>query len=90
MPYDWNFVRRKPLKEREISTELQIQLYMHCGECLYEKPKGISAREFAQLELGWTEIGLQVWCKRHEINVMHVDFQGQKHPANLSIKNKET
>ena len=26
--------------------------------------------------------GLQVWCKRHETNILHVDFEGNT-PANM-------
>ena len=70
---------------RPIPKSLSIQLYMHCGRCIDERPAGQSARDWAQLEVGWTRLGLQVWCKRHEINVMHVDFEGQVHPANLTV-----
>lgn len=55
--------------------------FLHCGRCLEEKPRNISPRDWAQLEVGWTPQGLQVWCRRHEINVMHVHFEGAKHPA---------
>ena len=37
---------------------------------------GQSPREYAQLEFGFTKPGVQVWCKRHEVNVMHIDFEG--------------
>jgi hypothetical protein len=30
------------------------------------------------LEVGWTPKGLQVWCKRCERNVLHLDFEGRK------------
>ena len=36
-----------------------------------------SPRDYAQLEVGYTETGLQVWCKRHEINVLNLDFDRQ-------------
>ena len=62
----------------------QIVSFMHCGKCLEEKPSSLSPREWAQLEVGWTKQGLQVWCKRHECNVLHVDFEGQKHPADIT------
>jgi len=58
----------------------EIQLYFHCGRCLAEKPSDVSPREWGQLEAGWTKHGFQVWCKRHEVNVVHIDFEGQKHP----------
>lgn len=64
-----------------ITNTLAITYYLHCGMCLADIPDGVSPREWAALEVGWTPRGLQVWCKRHAVNVMHVDFQGQKHPA---------
>jgi len=59
----------------------EIEGFIHCQHCLREKPDGVSPREYAQLEVGFTVQGLQIWCKRHEMNVMHIDFQGAKHPA---------
>jgi hypothetical protein len=44
----------------------------------------MSPRDWSSIEAGWTALGLQVWCKRHEINILHVDFEGQKHPAKTS------
>lgn len=38
----------------------------------------MTPREYADLEAGWTKKGFQVWCKRHELNIIHVDFMGQK------------
>jgi hypothetical protein len=69
-----------------ISNENKIQMFIHCGLCLTSLPHGTSPREWAQLECGWTPQGLQVWCKRHDCNVLHVDFEGNKHPANVSRK----
>ena len=70
--------------QREISCDNQIGAYMHCQLCLEELPAGVSPRDYASLEVGFTVLGLQVWCKRHEANVLHIDFQGQKHPGNYS------
>lgn len=63
----------------------EIFAFIHCGRCLKELQAGeagtLSPREYASLEIGWTKQGLQVWCSRHEMNVMHVHFEGCKHPA---------
>ena len=82
--------KKRQLVSREIPTTNEIKAFMHCKRCLSEMPDGTSPREWAKLEVGWTDLGLQVWCMRHDINVMHVDFEGQTHPANLgapSLKN---
>lgn len=67
-----------------IPASLSITAYVHCGKCLKEIPDGVSPRDWAELEVGFTKQGLQIWCKRHEVNVVHIDFEGQSHPANLN------
>ena len=37
-----------------------------------------SLQEYSKLDVGFTNIGLQVWCRRHEINVCHIDFEGNE------------
>lgn len=73
----------------QITNTNDIRTFMHCAKCIEEKPHGISPRDWSQLEVGWTLIGFQVWCKRHEINIIHVDFEGQKHPANTTAADKK-
>ena len=58
--------------------ENKIHAFFHCKKCLKELPKDQSPREYAQIEVGWTEKGFQVWCKRHESNIAALDFMGQK------------
>jgi hypothetical protein len=70
---------------RNIPASNAIVHYMHCKECLSDRPKSVAPREWASLEVGFTALGVQVWCKRHEINVAHIDFQDQQHPANLMV-----
>lgn len=74
------------MDQRPISSDNEIEAYMHCGLCLQEKPDDMSPREFSDSEVGMTPQGLQIWCKRHECNVIHIDFQGEKHPANTTRK----
>lgn len=52
---------------------------MHCKKCIEELPAGQSPRDYSALEVGWTIHGIQVWCRRHELNVVHIDFEGQRH-----------
>lgn len=67
-----------------ISNRNCIETYLHCGLCLNEKPANQSPQQWVQMEVGFTKIGMQVWCKRHDVNVAHIDFQGQRHPANTT------
>lgn len=58
-----------------------IKMFFHCADCLEELPEGQSPADWARLAVGWTEVGLQVWCNRHEANIIHIHFDGQKHNA---------
>ena len=71
---------------RPIPNTNEISTFLHCKQCMEELPSGVSMRNFADYEIGYTEIGLQIWCKRHDCNIIHIDFEGLKHPANLSRK----
>lgn len=78
--------------EKVPTNDLAIVMYLHCGKCLDELDTGeidASPREYAHNEVGWTKEGLQIWCIRHECNVVHIDFEGQKHPANTTAKKDE-
>ena len=71
------------------SNENNIGMYLHCKICMSDIPEGESPATHARIATGWTPAGLQVWCARHDINIMHIDFQGNRHPADLTIANKE-
>lgn len=56
------------------------------AEALREKGEHVSHKNYARVEVGFTREGLQVWCLRHDCNILHVDFQGQKHPASTRAR----
>jgi hypothetical protein len=65
---------------------LRIGMYVHCRLCgnevLTGKMRGkVSPADYARFAVGWTQQGLQVWCNRHNVNVLHIDFEGHQHPA---------
>lgn len=64
-----------------LSREKVIVQYIHCAKCVKEIPEGVSPKDFQSVEVGFTVEGLQVWCKRHQINIVHIDFEKTKHPA---------
>jgi hypothetical protein len=76
------------MNERPISNENQIDVYLHCGLCIEEweaEHRGtISPKDFARVQAGWTKQGLQIWCNRHDVNIVHIDFDGQQMRANSS------
>ena len=73
---------------KELRTN-QIQLYLNCGMCAKELPPGESPQTYAHTQAGWTKHGIQVWCVRHDMNIIHIDFEGQQHPADLHAIIKE-
>ena len=76
-----------------LSNKLSIKTYGHCKRCIDEIQSGkagrVSPRDYARLSFGFTVEGLQVWCVRHECNVIHIDFEGQTHPANMEATDEE-
>lgn len=57
----------------------EIDLFFHCKKCHEENmPRTETMQSFSQIEAGWTKKGFQVWCVRHNCNIAHIDFMGQK------------
>ena len=63
---------------------LQNQITQHvvCSKCEEEFVKGFTdsgtLQHYAKLYVGFTDTGIQVWCPRHDTNVVHVDFEGRE------------
>ena len=53
-----------------------------CTKCSDEFIEGStdakSLQEYTKLDVGFSDRGFQVWCRRHELNVCHFNFDGQK------------
>lgn len=58
-------------------AENHIMQYMHCALCLEEIPEDVSPRDWARTQTGFTSKGVQVWCVRHDCNIVHIDFEGK-------------
>ena len=58
-----------------------------CSKCEIEFMKAEtgsrSLQEYSMLDAGFTNSGLQVWCRRHDVNVVHVDFDGNRLKADF-------
>lgn len=77
--------------QTEIPNDKVLVKWFQCAECLKElialnERTGVpqSPRAYNRFEVGFTRIGLQVWCIRHDRNVAHINFEGFMHPANLT------
>ena len=71
---------------KEIPNTNKIGTFLHCRLCLAELPDNESPESYARYSIGYTEIGLQIWCTRHNCNIIHIDFAGQKFYANTTRK----
>ena len=82
---------KKKQPELDLPNTKEIGMYLHCGLCVHDVMHGdmqgkVTPRNYARLSVGWTKQGLQVWCERHEVNVIHIHFEGATHFANLTRK----
>lgn len=80
---------------KELSHLLRtIREPLVCAKCADEVARGaagsVSMRDHGRLEAGFTERGLQVWCLRHDCNVVHVDFAGARLEADFRCLERRT
>lgn len=61
---------------------MSITAFFHCTLCVRDRPEHLSPQDYSRLDVGSTELGWQVWCRRHNCNVIHISFEGHKHMAN--------
>ena len=68
------------------ALSLNIDSYVACPKCAKEvadiEPK-ISLQDYAAIDVGFTNWGLQIWCRRHQVNIVHIDFGGAQLPADF-------
>ena len=73
-------------EHRRFDQSDRIQGLIHCVQCLHEIAEivgydsGRSVSYFQEVEVGLTDVGIQVWCVRHDCNMYHLDFEGMFHP----------
>ena len=58
-----------------------------CAACMEEFAQGrsdaASLAEFMRMDIGFTDRGLQVWCRRHDRNIVEINFEGQMPEADF-------
>ena len=75
-------VRAKDDAHKDLSRLFRnIEQPIVCSQCADDVSQGragaVSMADYAKVDVGFSEIGLQVWCRRHETNVVHIDFEGR-------------
>lgn len=53
----------------------EITMYFNCKKCWDELPQGMSMQEYSRTQSGLTDTGLQVWCTRHDCEVVHLHYR---------------
>ena len=66
---------------------------MVCETCLKEygalQNPDITLRDYVKVDVGFSQIGLQVWCQRHDKNICHIDFEGNRPKADFRSLEKK-
>lgn len=76
------------MKDTSITIlQKQINQQIVCAKCEEEFLSGStdssSLQDHTKFDVGFTDIGIQVWCRRHDTNVVHVDFEGRERKADF-------
>lgn len=76
--HDW-LEKRVGMYERGVAgSDNTITSYIHCKKCMDEMPGDVNPQEWERLDVGFTDRGIQVWCFRHNCNVIHIDMDVPK------------
>ena len=64
-----------------------------CETCLKEygalQNPDITLRDYIRVDVGFSRIGIQVWCQRHNKNVCHINFEGNRPKADFRSLEKK-
>ena len=64
-----------------MKSKERIDNHFHCKSCLEQIPDDVSPRDWARINVGFTQPGLQVWCARHDKEIVHIDFSDRRSPT---------
>jgi hypothetical protein len=69
-------------KLKSASKTNKIERFFHCALCMMELKNGsfgtpTSPRDYADIEAGVYADGIQVWCKRHEVNIADLNMSDE-------------
>lgn len=74
----------KPRTQQNLPNTFEIKHVLECKRCAESCPAGTSLSDWTRVVVGLTSYGLQVWCARHNANIMHVDFRNQRLGVNAT------
>jgi hypothetical protein len=65
----------------QYNTDNKIECYLQCRYCCDEVgylnsiDDHINIKHYAQVQVGLTTKGVQVWCRRHNCNIAHIEVK---------------
>ena len=69
------------------NLKYSINSHIVCNECIKElstlPSSDVNLKNFVKFEVGFTKLGIQIWCIRHNINVCHVNFDNNELSADF-------
>ena len=71
-----------PLEALSLSI-IQYARVFKCADELAALSPPQSLQDYAAIDVGFTDYGIQVWCRAISANIVHIDFQGAKMPADF-------
>ena len=64
-----------------------------CVSCFKEyetlQNPDIALQDYLKVDVGFTRIGIQVWCQRHNKNICHIDFEDNRPVADFRCLEKQ-
>lgn len=69
---------------RNLPNTFEVKHVIECKRCTESCPIGTLLQDYLRVSVGFTPYGLQVWCVRHQANVVHIDFRGQRLAVNAT------
>lgn len=70
--------------QKDLPNTWQIKHVLECKRCTESCPAGTPLQDYVRVSVGLTPYGLQVWCARHQANIVHIDFRGQRLKVNAT------
>lgn len=61
-----------------------IEQFITCSACYQEMPGNVAPAEWARLNVGFTETGIQIWCVRHQLNVADINVGEDMRPDGIA------
>lgn len=68
----------------DLPNTFEIKHVLECKRCTESCPANVLLQDYLRVSVGFTPYGLQVWCARHQANVAHFDFRGQRLGLNIT------